>query len=424
MGKPLLGAIALLTASLVVAAPAAAATRYAEPGGTGAHPCTVSDPCPIAEAVDGPGVADLDTVIIRPGSYTLAAPLALSHDITVQGHTGQQATITYATATQFQRTVSVNHGGGLLRDVRVVATGPGSALMVNSGQAEWVVAKSSGTPATCQPGVGANPPLRDSICHNTATNGVAVGIEAGCAGGPLPQDTSRLRNVTAIADGANSAGIELDLNEGCNIRFDGLNVIAQGTAADLVARTDANPNTQAAISMANSAFSTVSAVGLGASTSTPGSGANITEPPLFANAATGDFHQAQGSPTIDAGALGTHIGLIDIDGEPRQQGAGIDIGADETLIPETTITKKPRKRLITRRKRARVSFRFIANELGATFECKLNKRAFKPCNTPVKYRVRAARGKGKRHVFAVRATVSAGTDTTPAKWRWRVKRKR
>jgi len=54
------------------------------------------------------------------------------------------------------------------------------------------------------------------------------------------------------------------------------------------------------------------------------------------------------------------------------------------------------------------------------FECKLDKKAYKPCDASYKRRVK--RGK---HTFLVRAVDGAGNvDPTPAKRSWKVKRKR
>lgn len=56
---------------------------------------------------------------------------------------------------------------------------------------------------------------------------------------------------------------------------------------------------------------------------------NIDQAPLFADAATGDFHLTSGSPCID---IGTDAGVhTDLDGDMRPQGQGFDMGADEHL---------------------------------------------------------------------------------------------
>nr|WP_040676348.1 right-handed parallel beta-helix repeat-containing protein [Paenibacillus sanguinis] len=52
--------------------------------------------------------------------------------------------------------------------------------------------------------------------------------------------------------------------------------------------------------------------------------------PRFVNAAAGDFHLQSSSPAIDAGDTDPAIiGAEDIDGDPRVQGAAVNIGADE-----------------------------------------------------------------------------------------------
>ena len=61
--------------------------------------------------------------------------------------------------------------------------------------------------------------------------------------------------------------------------------------------------------------------------------------------------------------------------DPSRQGPCADVDP-----PETTITKHPKKSSSSRQ----VKFRFSADEAGSTFECKLDKRPFKPCRSPFK----------------------------------------
>lgn len=82
--------------------------------------------------------------------------------------------------------------------------------------------------------------------------------------------------------------------------------------------------------------------------------------------------------------------------------------------PGTRIRRHPRKR--TERPRAR--FTFTSADAGSTFQCKLDRRPFKPCASPKVYRGLKAR----RHRFKVRAVDDLGqTDSTPAVFSWRVR---
>lgn len=92
--------------------------------------------------------------------------------------------------------------------------------------------------------------------------------------------------------------------------------------------------------------------------------------------------------------------------------------------PETTIAKGPRKEVRTKRKRKAFSFTLMASRDDASFECKRDKREFEPCNSAYRPVVRAKRNHFKEHKLLVRATDDAGTDPTPAKYKWRLKRKR
>jgi hypothetical protein len=90
----------------------------------------------------------------------------------------------------------------------------------------------------------------------------------------------------------------------------------------------------------------------------------------------------------------------------------------DTTSPQTTLSR-PKPRLVraaTNRRKAIYRFRFRSSESDSKFECKLDRRDWRHCDSPK--RVKVAPG---RHRFRVRATDSAGNrDSTPAISRWRV----
>ena len=110
-----------------------------------------------------------------------------------------------------------------------------------------------------------------------------------------------------------------------------------------------------------------------------------------------------------------------------QQVAGVNIvgsGARPIAPPETAIGKHPKKLVKTRKRRAKARFTFSANE-PASFQCKLDKKAFKPCSSPFKKKVKAGKkgGKPKKHKFHVVAIDTLGQgDASAATFKWRVKR--
>jgi hypothetical protein len=96
--------------------------------------------------------------------------------------------------------------------------------------------------------------------------------------------------------------------------------------------------------------------------------------------------------------------------------------ACDPIAPNGKIKKGPRKLVETEKAKAKVKFRFSSDEVGSTFECKLDRKPFKPCSSPKRYRIKATE-KAKKHTFRVRAIDVAGnSDLTPAKRSFKVKR--
>ena len=99
-----------------------------------------------------------------------------------------------------------------------------------------------------------------------------------------------------------------------------------------------------------------------------------------------------------------------VDGSPATRSFSVESDA-----PQTRIIKSPRKRTDARK----AKFKFTADEPGSTFECKVDKKPFKPCSSPRKVK----KLDPKKHKFLVRAIDPVGNfDTSAAKKRWTVKK--
>ena len=87
--------------------------------------------------------------------------------------------------------------------------------------------------------------------------------------------------------------------------------------------------------------------------------------------------------------------------------------------PQTRIAHHPPKLALIPRGGRAVAFRFAADEAGARFRCRLDRRPFRPCASPRRYRV----GRGP-HAFRVFAVDAAGNrDASPARYRFRARRR-
>lgn len=99
---------------------------------------------------------------------------------------------------------------------------------------------------------------------------------------------------------------------------------------------------------------------------------------------------------------------------PTETACGGGGGGGDNDPPETTITKQPKQKT----DKTTAKFKFKSNEPNSTFQCKLDKGAFKPCNKGRKTYKNLEPGK---HKFKVKATDAAGnTDGTPAKAKFKI----
>jgi Thrombospondin type 3 repeat len=310
---------------LAMASPALGAQRYAAPGEVDTSPCTQVNPCNVESAVEN-AVANVDEVIIAPGTYVVGDPVIVVAGTNVHGEAGQARPV--ITSTQ-PITVGGDVGTGTTRvsHLEIVNTGAGAAFGLTDGIAEDIIARTNASLA-CNINTST---IRDSVCWSTGASGIAVRNEfAGVA---------NLRNVTAIASGTSSTAIyAVSFGPGAGpVEVDARNVIARGTSFDVTAESD-NDNLEdsATVTLHHSNFSVGSEVGVNASVTSATTNNNQETAPLFVDAANGNFHQTAASPTIDAGtSSATLLGTFDFDGDARATDGNCngtaepDIGADE-----------------------------------------------------------------------------------------------
>jgi hypothetical protein len=405
---------------LMLPATASAATRYAAPGGGTASGCPQLAPCSLREAITG--ASSGDEVVVSPGAYAVEEAIKTENPLFIHGQTiGARPRIAGASGVTPFQSFAPQH----LSDLTVEANGGSEALFV---PANGTVLERLELLAHGEGGLALRPGT-----NFTLTDSLIVADESPNAGGIFIQGTASgapvLRNDTIVASGPESFGVALTVVQNdVSVNVQAVDVIAS-------AATDATANvlpektgSTAAMAFDHSNLDNT----VGAVTSTNGQ----TAPPQFVASYPPTFEQAPGSPTIDAGVNDPADGPLDLGGNPRSlpgtrscggtPPAVTDIGAYEfvpgtptcvllnpLVPPETTITRfKLRKR--------RVAFRFAAagGTGAASFECRLDRKPFRPCTSPKAYK----RLKPGKHVFQVRAIAAGLTDPSAAKRKFRIGR--
>ena len=87
--------------------------------------------------------------------------------------------------------------------------------------------------------------------------------------------------------------------------------------------------------------------------------------------------------------------------------------APDTTAPTVKITKKPKKKVVTKKAKIKAKMEFTS-EQSATFTCKVDKKKYKACTSPYMVKVKSKPSRGKAHDPG-RATDQAGNVGKPAK---------
>jgi len=307
-----------------MATPAGATvTRHASPGGNfeSTNECTdASSPCELQHAFDKS--LSGDEVVIHPGVYNRATEVNVNNEnLNIHGVAGQPRPRIVSSA---GGALFVNGPGITLRHIEIENPGGGGLNFRSVGGVAQEVVVQAGTDA-CLVQLGGT--LKDTLCWATGDDALAVTII-----GVGASSTFALRNVTAIATGPSSTGLHAEsanvvCGSGCSADVSATNTIARGTQYDVSASADpAASSTSITLSYSN--FDPGKRAEFSGNAHVNDGGHNQAGAPLFA--APTDFHQAAGSPTIDAGLTDdASNGPFDFDGGARTLGAATDIGADE-----------------------------------------------------------------------------------------------
>lgn len=295
--------------------------RYASPNGSPANPCTSAAPCDLVTAVNN--ATSGQEVVLASGSYgspvsPITTPLVGAHSIVIDGArpAPQLYLSTSASALRLEDFFS------RLSGVDVFEEGNAGAVRID-GLLDHDLIATAGGPACDVTAFGNAPTLiADSVCLGEGATATALADEVGAATSKpgalvLDHDTVYSRGPAARAD---PAFFPLQVTSTDSI-FDGTTDIetsAQGANGAVTFTAD------------HSDYTTTDDTRGGAITP-PGTATNISTPPLFVNAATGDLHEAPGSPTVDVGVADPFGSPTDLDGVPRAIGAGTDIGAYEQV---------------------------------------------------------------------------------------------
>jgi hypothetical protein len=323
--------LAVVSGGVLLAPSSALAARvwYVAPNGSEAGNCTQPEPCALKglATVRSPEIQSGDTVMLagNAGTYGSAGTpvefmVRVREGVTFTGTPGEPMPKIYSNS-GFAFEVRPS---SVLSDIDVESTGF-SAAVIGEGTISGVIARAQTAGETA---CGLLRTITDSVCAGT------YGVAENEGGGGTVSTT--LRNTTVYGS---EYGLFVKDSGSVDVELGATNTIiySEGKAGGSSVVADATESTSHIHAVINTSnYGTVKTEGPGGPT-VEGAG-NQAAPPLFVNAEAGDYREAPGSPTIDAGSDSPLNGPFDLEGNPRQIGPHTDIGAYEFLIAPNALT--------------------------------------------------------------------------------------
>ncbi len=320
-GRRVAGAAVAL--GMLVLPGAAMATRYVTPTGNSANDCqSASTGCDLLTAIQGTGgnmPSAGEEVIVEPGDYSMGANISEAvPNLNIHGVAGQPRPV----ITQTNASAIFSHTSGTLSYLDFEGGGT-NVINQSGGLIDRIIMRGAGSGNfTCQCSSGT---IRNSVFISTGST-AALGLTSNGGTSSLT-----VRNVTAIATQPGTTAIFVAHQAPGAVTYDVYNTIAYNLAGGFDVGAG---GPSATITFHHSNYDSPTQFGGGLVTDAPGD-PHQTGTPLFSNAAGGDFSEAAGSPTIDAGLTDALNGPLDFAGSTRVQGSSTDIGAYEVVVPSS-----------------------------------------------------------------------------------------
>jgi hypothetical protein len=308
---------------LLACAPAAsAAPRYAAPAGSGTE-CSEGKPCSLAEAIEKAKAND--EVIVTAGEYTPSSSITLKFEAAgayIHGDfRGPRPTITRSSP-GYALALGAPKSRLAYLDVSNAAESAAGVVCTAEAAIERVKLAVKGKYAAALQQLESCS-IRDSLLRANGESSTAI-----TSTGSVGTAAGAVRNVTAFATGPKSVALRSSAGPMFGIPHLAVvrNSILSGDEYDL--------HSTAGLSAGNIdvAYSNFDVAKQEPGTTLIQGPGNQSATPLFLDAGAGDYREASGSPTINAG-VNEELGAADFDGNPRLVGPAPDIGAFEFVPP-------------------------------------------------------------------------------------------